>query len=95
MNTNTGATYGLGEPVATYIDFAQTRGDQVNFAEAEHRAGRHLTPDERDAVAAVRSGDTVVAVAPRVAQAQQLGQRELERRRRRRQSAKQARKRNR
>lgn len=93
MNTNTGAVYEMGGAVADHLYFVQQLGGEVSFAEAERRKREKLTPDERDAIMAVRDGDPVVPVSGRVAQQMKVGQRELKRRERRR--VRDARKRNR
>lgn len=111
MNTDTGRLYQLGADLqdarrrgdldgalahlrdleAHHPDEGDTR---TNLAAAA-ALGRALTADEQAAIYEEAKGATIVAVSDQVAQKVRLGERELERRKRRRDAAKQARARNR
>lgn len=80
---------------ATEGDSARARKRAAMARHEVERFGRVLTDDERAAVLAMRKGEAVVPVSPKVAHTMTLGQREAERRKRRRRAQKDARKRNR
>lgn len=88
MNTNTGATYFVSQAFGE--ELAREEGRQLAVLEK-----LATTADEMRAVEAVRAGDPVVPVSREVVQQVQLGQRELDRRRRRRKQSRDARRRNR
>lgn len=92
MNTDTGRIYsGLSEPVVTAIA-------ERNFEMLQEESAalfQSMSVDEQEALLDARAGARIVPVSGEVAQQVQLGQRELQRRRRRAKAARQARKRNR
>lgn len=101
MNTDTGRLYELGadflkaetpeiRSVAEGAEFfTSSREDRLAKLE------RALTDDEQAYLDDKRKGEHIVPVSPQVAQMVKLGQRELDRRAKRRKAAKQARKRGR
>lgn len=91
MNAETGATYFLGVDV-----FGEgALGSPLAMPQEPAWGGRELSADESAAVTALRRGEPVVRVSEHVAQQVKLGQRELERRAKRRKASRTARKRNR
>lgn len=87
MNTDTGRLYEIGEDILGK--------SPVLTSDMFMSVDRPLSQDEMAAALDVAKGQTVVEVSSEVAQRVKLGERELERRRRRNKAAKQARKRNR
>lgn len=73
--------------------------ERIGIPITEHNVvialGRPLTTDERSALVDLGKGESIIAVAPGVAHAQRLGQRESERRKGRRKQQRESRKRNR
>lgn len=105
MNTDNGQIYHLPRELVEKMDAEPQPNFQITPRVMRQWADEHLeelqAADEDlaaqmlDLKADVERGARVVEVSAEVAHAQRLGQRELERRARRRKAAKQARKRNR
>lgn len=99
MNTDTGRLYELRRDLLDETGRRRdvTAGDPAlrSYVERFERIVGELTDDEAAAAQDLEAGATIVPVSDAVAQKVRLGERELERRVRRRRAAKQSRKRQR
>jgi hypothetical protein len=90
VNTETGRVYELGG------DLVQKLSPRFGFNGSElETLDRPLTNDELAAATDAARGETIVPISDNVAQRLRLGERELERRKKRRNAAKDSRRRNR
>jgi len=98
MNADTGRIYdlselGIGE--GGYRDPVMSAGQLDALAQLKMERGEALTQDELAACVDAARGDTIVAVSDQVAHTMRTGQREVDRRKRRRKAQRDGRKRNR
>jgi hypothetical protein len=93
VNTDTGELYRLSHEFV--VELERSQSSAAGPAELRELARRASNVDEERAAIAVALGQRVVPVSDRVAQTVALGERERDRRTRRRKAAKASRKRNR
>lgn len=94
MNANTGVAYDLGKDLVRSGPLGEPI-DATNYLDRFEALDRPATTDEMACAVDIAKGDPILAISQDAAQRLRLGERELERRARRRKAAKQARKRNR
>jgi hypothetical protein len=96
VNTETGRVYELGEDLVQKLSprFAEPH-KQLVTAMSSVALDRPLTNDEFAAATDAARGERIVPISGDVAQRLRLGERELERRKKRRNAAKDSRRRNR